>query len=156
MKNKKFSESLRHAFDGVIYTAKLERNFRFDIAAALYVIWFSTAYGLSRAEWAVIAAVIGAMLVVETINTAVEQAVDAAVHGYEIHAKHAKDAAAGASLIFAVASAIIALIIFLDFDRLFAAFMRIIKSPVYIASFVLISLLTLWLLLKAGKKNNKE
>lgn len=156
MKNKKFSASLRHAFDGVIYTAKLERNFRFDIAAALYVIWFSAAYGLSRTEWALIAGVIGAMLVVETINTAVEQAVDAAVHGYEIHAKHAKDAAAGASLIFAAASTVIALLIFLDIDRLLAAFMRIINSPVYITVFALISLFTLWLFFKAGKKNNKK
>lgn len=152
MKNKKFSASLRHAFDGVIYTAKLERNFRFDITAALYVIWFSAAYGLSRTEWALITAVIGIMLVVETINTAVEQAVDAAVHGFEIHAKHAKDAAAGASLIFAAASAAIALLIFLDIDRLLAAFMKIINSPVYITAFVLISLFTLWLFFKAGKK----
>ena len=156
MKNKKFSASLRHAFDGVIYTAKLERNFRFDITAALYVIWFSAAYGLSRTEWALITAVIGIMLVVETINTAVEQAVDATVHGFEIHAKHAKDAAAGASLIFAAASAAIALLIFLDIDRLLAAFMKIINSPVYITAFVLISLFTLWLFFKAGKKNNKE
>lgn len=156
MKNKKFSASLRHAFDGVIYTAKLERNFRFDISAALYVIWFSAAYGLSRTEWALIMAVIGSMLVIETINTAVEQAVDAAVHGYEIHAKHAKDAAAGASLIFAVFAVIIALTIFFDIDRLLAAFTRIINTPVYIIVFVLISLFTLWLFLKAGKKNNKE
>ena len=96
------------------------------------------------------------MLVVETINTAVEQAVDAAVHGYEIHAKHAKDAAAGASLIFAAASAAVALLIFFDVDRLLAAFTRIINSPVYITAFVLISLFTLWLFFKAGKKNNKK
>lgn len=152
MKNKSFFASVKHAYDGVKYTARVERNFRFDIAAALYVLWFSAAYGLSRTEWAVILITIGIMLVVETVNTAVEQAVDAAVRGYEIHAKHAKDAAAGASLIFAVASVAVAIAIFFDLDRLRNAFVNIVSSYVLIISFILITLFVVKMFLKLKKK----
>ena len=37
MKNKSFSESFRHAFDGIKQVIKEERNMRIDIVAMLFV-----------------------------------------------------------------------------------------------------------------------
>ncbi|MGF9975158.1 diacylglycerol kinase family protein [Viridibacillus arvi] len=108
----KFLKSFQYAFQGIVYAFR-EQNFRFHLLAAIIAIIAGLLTGLSQTEWLVIIIVIAIMLTLEMINTAIERVVDLATT--EIHplAKQSKDLAAGAVLVFACASAIIGILIFL-------------------------------------------
>ncbi|WP_339175686.1 diacylglycerol kinase family protein [Solibacillus sp. FSL R5-0691] len=112
MNVRKFFRSFRYAMEG-LFTALHEQNFRFHIASAIIVIMAGLLTGLSIVEWCIIIFVIAFVIGAEMINTAIERVVDLA--SPEIHplAKQAKDVAAGAVLVFALASVIIGLLIFL-------------------------------------------
>lgn len=90
-----------------------ERNMKFHIAAGLAVIVVGLLTGLSSTEWVLIIMLIGGMLALELMNTAIERTVDLVTDEYHPLAKQAKDLAAGAVFIFAVASAIIGCIVFI-------------------------------------------
>lgn len=89
------------------------RNMKFHGIAAVAVIIAGSFTGLSTAEWMIIAVLISGMIALELMNTAVEHVVDLVTKEYHPLAKKAKDTAAGAVLIFAIASAIIGCLIFL-------------------------------------------
>ena len=71
------------------------------------------AAGFTLIELMVVIVLIGGMLALEMFNSAIERVVDLATSELHPLAKQAKDMAAGAVLVFAVASAIIGLLIFL-------------------------------------------
>lgn len=92
---------------------KSEQNIRFHFTAAVIVAAAGLLTGLSSIEWMIIVLVIGAMLAFEMFNSSMERIVDLASPDLHPLAKQAKDMAAGAVLVFAIASAIIGLLIFL-------------------------------------------
>ncbi|WP_088008006.1 diacylglycerol kinase family protein [Indiicoccus explosivorum] len=109
----RFFRSFRFAAQGIRAALRREQNIRFHFLAALFTVTAGVLTGLSYVEWLIILLCIGGMIALELVNTALERAVDLA--SPEIHpiAGEAKDMAAGAVLVFAVASAIIGLLIFL-------------------------------------------
>lgn len=113
MAGSKFFRSFKFAAQGIEAAAKREQNMKFHLTAAAVVIAAAAATGISRMEWLVVIGVIGGMLALEMINTAIERVVDLASPEFHPLAKDAKDIAAGAVLVFAAASAIIGLLIFL-------------------------------------------
>lgn len=119
MKNKNLSESFKHAFEGIVYALKNERNFKIHISAAFTVAVLSVILKISRAEALTLSITIALVLMAELFNTAVEASVDL-VCGDKKHklAKIAKDCAAGAVLIAAANSVIVGYIIF--FHKLLA------------------------------------
>ena len=108
-----FWQSLAFAFAGVRHALHSQRNVRihFGIAAAAVIAGF--ALRISRAEWAVVVALIALVISLELLNTAVEALVDLASPTFHPLAKTAKDTAAGAILVVALGSAAAGLIIFL-------------------------------------------
>lgn len=64
-------------------------------------------------SWLAIVICIGAVMAAETANTAIEAVVDLVSPEYHVLAKHAKDCAAGAALILAAASVVVAAIVFI-------------------------------------------
>ncbi|MCY9190794.1 diacylglycerol kinase family protein [Bacillus mojavensis] len=110
---KRFLMSFVHAGRGIWKTARTERNFQFHAAAACAVIICGFLINLSLTEWAIIFLLIGGMLSLELLNTAIEHTVDLVTDKHHPLAKAAKDAAAGAVCVFAVISCIIGLLIFL-------------------------------------------
>ncbi|MBM7604739.1 diacylglycerol kinase [Metabacillus crassostreae] len=64
-------------------------------------------------DWVVILFLIGGMLALELMNTAIEHVVDLITEDYNPIAKAAKDAAAGAVLVYAILSVIIGVILLL-------------------------------------------
>ncbi len=112
MNARKFLRSFGYAFQGIV-TATKEQNLRFHILSAIIVIIAGAMTRLSITEWLIIIFVIALVIGAELINSSIERVVDLA--SPEIHplAKEAKDIAAGAVLVFAVASVIIGLLIFL-------------------------------------------
>ena len=112
MNVRKFFRSFRYAMEGIL-TAVNEQNFRFHLVSAIIVIIAGVLTGLTTVEWSIIVLVIFLVIGAELINTAIERVVDLASPEFHPIAKQAKDIAAGAVLVFALASVIIGLLIFL-------------------------------------------
>lgn len=110
---RKFFKSFQFAVDGIIHCFKTERNFKIHVLIAFTVVLAGILTGLSPMEWYIISVFIGGVLALELINTAIERMVDLITKEYEPLAKQAKDLAAGAVLGFALASAIVGLLIFI-------------------------------------------
>lgn len=105
-------DSFVYAIRGILVAITGGRNMKIHLlAAALAVIvgWF---LGINRLEWAMITISIFLVLAAETLNTAVEKAVDLVTREYHPLAKQAKNLAAGAVLLTAVNAVIIGLLIF--------------------------------------------
>lgn len=105
--------SFKYAWAGITYAFTTQRNFRIHTAvggAAISLCWLLK---VSTAEIAIICLTIGAVLVMEILNTALESLVDLTVgQTYHELAKIAKDCAAGAVLMAAIVALTIAALIF--------------------------------------------
>ncbi len=107
-----FLESFRHALDGIGATAR-GRNFRVQLVAGAAAVALGAFFRISAGEWIAVALCIGLVLGGECANTALEAAVDLASPDRHPLAKRAKDAAAGAVLLFSLAAAVIGAVVFL-------------------------------------------
>ena len=88
-----------------------EPNGRIHLAATVLVLLASAWLQLSKAEWCWIVAAIGAVWAAEGFNTAIEAVTDLASPELHPLAARAKDVAAGAVLVTAIAAAIIGVLI---------------------------------------------
>lgn len=97
--------SFRYAWAGVVYAFQTQRNFRIHTAVGLSAIALSGLLKLPPVEVAVILLTIGVVMGLELLNTALEAVVDLTV-GKQYHdlARIAKDCAAGAVLLSAIAA----------------------------------------------------
>ncbi len=102
-----------HAFRGILETCRRERNFRIHLAIGAATVALGLWLGLSSAEWRWIVACSALVLVSELLNTALEALVDLASPDYHQLAKRAKDAAAAAVLLAAIAAVTIGCTIFI-------------------------------------------
>lgn len=92
-----------------MYAFQTQRNFRIHLAVGTLAIALSIFLRLSRVEIAIIGLTIGAVLTMELLNTAIESVVDLTVkQTYHELAKIAKDCAAAAVLISALAAVLVA------------------------------------------------
>lgn len=108
----KFLKSFVYAFDGLIYAIKSQRNFRIHCLALLIVNISAYYFKISTVEWAIIWLCIIAVMSLELINTSIEKLCDSVYPEINPNAKIIKDVAAGAVLIAAIGSLIIAVFIF--------------------------------------------
>ena len=101
--------SFKYAGQGVSYAFRTQRNFRIHLIIGAIALSLSLYFKLSAVAYSIISLTIALVLVLELLNTALEAVVDLTV-GREFHqlAKIAKDCAAGAVLIAAIAALIIA------------------------------------------------
>ncbi|MBM2809890.1 MAG: dgkA [Chloroflexi bacterium] len=106
------ARSLGHAIDGVKYAARSQPNARVHCAVGVFASALGVWLGLSSAELALLVLTIGLVLALEAMNTAIESAVDAIQRPPSVAAKCAKDCAAAAVLIGAVASMVVGGILF--------------------------------------------
>lgn len=108
------SISFKYAWAGASYAFYTQRNFRIHVIVGIVAIALSLYLHLSRAEIAIMGLTIGAVLTTELINTALESVVDLTVEQtYHELAKVAKDCAAGAVLISALVSILVAAVLLL-------------------------------------------
>lgn len=105
---KKFILSFKYAFEGLIKAIKKERNMKIHLLAVIVVIIMGTIYKISTLEWIACIILFGLVISSELINTAIEQAVNLVTKEINPIAKYAKDVAAGAVLVNAIISVIIA------------------------------------------------
>lgn len=97
--------SFRYAWAGFSYAFRTQRNFRIHVIVGLVANVLGVYLHLSAIEMSIIGLTIGAVLAMELLNTALESVVDLTVkQSYHELAKIAKDCAAAAVLVSAIAS----------------------------------------------------
>lgn len=112
MKFRRLIDSLNYAFEGIIYALKTQRNMKIHFLVAIIVLFASLFFDLTRIEILILLLTISMVIVAEMINTSIESTIDLITDKYHIFAKIAKNVAAGAVLIAAINSIIVAYLIF--------------------------------------------
>ena len=144
-----FIKSFGYAARGVWYCIRHERNFRIHLGIAAYVLAFAPYFSLSRA----LAVLMALVLCAEAVNTAVERTVDLASTERQPRARAAKDAAAGAVLLCALAAALVGILLFARPDIWRQILADFLAQPYKIALLVLSVPLVLWFILRGGARD---
>ena len=142
----KLIKSFKYAFRGFKYCIINERNMRIHTVAALYVLFFSHFFSVTKEQLILILLAISGVITSEMINTAIESLSDFCANEYSPFVRLTKDIAAGAVVCSALFSLVIGIIIFFDInkiliitdyyiknlDKLFLLMLSVILSVVYI------------------------
>ena len=152
---KKQLKSFKAAFVGIGNAVKSEGHLRFLLVAAFYVIVFSFFYDLSKAQWAVVLLLIGAIIAAEFFNTAVENVCDLVTKEYNKRVKTAKDVSAAAVLVLSIAAVVVAFIFYFDLDRIQYIAMYFIARPWLLILFVISLIISVVFIGKFKAKEKK-
>lgn len=107
------ARAFKNAGAGIAYAVRTQRNIRIDLVFAALAIALGVLLGIDAQSFALVFLCIGVVLGFEVMNTAVEAVVDLVSPEYHILAKHAKDCAAGAVYLCAIASLVVAAFVYL-------------------------------------------
>lgn len=111
---KRFTSSFGYAWTGVKQAVRHEQNLKIHLIIAVAVITLSIALNVPFVEKLILLVVIGIVISLEMINTALERIVDLVTKEYHPLARVVKDVSAGAVLIFSIFAVIIGILIFYE------------------------------------------
>ncbi len=106
-------KSFRYSFTGINELLRSEPNTRIHLLATVCALIAGILLRISKSEWCIILIVIALVWAAEAFNTAIEKLTDHLFPEYHETARFAKDVAAGAVLVCAIAALVCGLIIFL-------------------------------------------
>ncbi len=98
------AKSFGFALRGLCHGVATQRNLRIHLVAAALALWLGWRLGLDKTAWAALWLAIGLVLAAELFNTSLEAAVDLASPNRHPLAAAAKDCAAAAVLVCALAA----------------------------------------------------
>jgi diacylglycerol kinase (ATP) len=104
--------SVRHAITGILRMVRCQHNAWIHAAATVVVLGAAFVLRISAGDWCWIILAISIVWTAEALNTAFEFLADAASPAFHPLIRDAKDVAAGAVLLTAVAAAVIGGIVF--------------------------------------------
>ena len=104
--------SFRHAIAGILRLIQCQHNAWIHAAVTLVVLAAAFLLRISGADWCWIVLAISIVWTAEALNTAFEFLADAASPEFHPLVRDAKDVAAGAVLLTAIAAAVIGVIVF--------------------------------------------
>ncbi len=146
-------ESFSYAFQGMVYVLRYQRNMQIHFGLAVLVLVASLFFGLSRLELVAVFFAISLVLVAEMLNTALENAIDLTTSSYDPKAKIAKDVAAGAVLVAAINSLVVAYFVFANKAASVSVnvLSKVRNSPEHLTFIALLLVVLLVIALKARK-----
>ncbi len=147
--------SFRHAAAGICGAFRTEAHLRFHAVAALFVLIFAGICGFSAERLAILWVLIGTVIAAEIINTSIEHTCNAVTREYSAQIKLAKDLAAGAVLVLAVAAAAVGVLFFLNADSLAAAVRFFTENPFAAVPLGLLAVLCALFVILGGKGRSK-
>jgi diacylglycerol kinase (ATP) len=109
--------SFRHAIVGIARMIRCQHNAWIHAAATVVVLAAAFFFRISAGDWCWIILAISIVWTAEALNTAFEFLADAALPEFHPLVRDAKDVAAGAVLITAIAAAIIGVVVFWPYVR---------------------------------------
>ena len=102
------------------------------MVAAFYVVIFSFFYSFSIIQWAILILTMVLVMALEMVNTCIEKLCNLVADRYEPLVKIAKDISAGAVLISAIGSAVVAVLFFLDLNVIGNILSFFAENPFYL------------------------
>ncbi|HET7615679.1 MAG TPA: diacylglycerol kinase family protein [Bacillales bacterium] len=108
----KWHDRFKWAFSGLVHALKCERNLQIHFAAGVVVLILAFAFRFEYMEKLILLIIIGAVISLELVNTAIERTVDLVSEEFHPLAKRAKDVAAAAVLIFTIIAVITGIAMF--------------------------------------------
>ena len=108
-----FLQTIKNSLNGIRCYAKDGKSILILIIGVIIELAMGIAYQISGLEWILIVCVLGFILAIELINTAIEAACDAITKEYNPLIKIAKDCGSGATFVVSIVTIILNLIIFL-------------------------------------------
>ena len=111
-KIKSLVNSFGYAIEGIWSSFRTERNMKIHVFIMILVVLLGIFLHISVTEWMICIILFALVIGAELFNTAIEAVVDMISLEKSSQAKLAKDVSAGAVLVFAIASIIVGLIIF--------------------------------------------
>lgn len=113
-KNKNLLTAVLHACDGLQQAFKEERNLKIHLGMASVISLLGLVFQLSLAEWRWLILIIFLVILMEMLNTIIENLVDLITEGkYHPLAKKVKDMAAGVVLLSAILALAVGSLIFI-------------------------------------------
>lgn len=112
---RRFFISFVYAFSGIKQAFRKERNLHIQSVCGIAVLVLSFILRISQQDWILVMMVIGGVISLELVNTAIERVVDLVTEDRHPLAKAAKDIAAGAVLFFSTIAVIVSLLIFIKY-----------------------------------------
>lgn len=138
----KFIRGFGYAFQGIGNCLWRERNMRVHFSAIVLVLYWCCFFRPTAMEFIFIVICFGVVTAMECMNTAVESLADKLSKEQHPLIKQAKDCAAGAVLLTAIASAITGCILFLQQPRFSLAIQNIFSSPLWTALLIILLIST--------------
>ena len=108
----RIGRSFLAAFYGIVLTWKNEQSFRIQIGVAFALMALMVVLPLTKPEIIILTFLIMAVLVLELFNSTLERIIDALQPRIHPFAREVKDMMAGAVLLTAVTSIVVAILIF--------------------------------------------
>ena len=109
---KKFLAGFSNAMKGILTAVAGQMNLKVQLIIALLVVAAGFYFEITALEWCVLLLIIGVVLALEMMNTAIEHLVDLVTTEWKPLAGKVKDIAAGSVLVAACASIVIGWLIF--------------------------------------------
>lgn len=104
--------SFGYAFKGIAAAWKGQSNLKIQAAIGALAIVAGFYFGITNVEWYVLLILIGGVLSLELVNTALEEMVNLVTREHHPLAGKIKDVAAAAVLIFSIIAAVVGVLIF--------------------------------------------
>lgn len=111
----KLTKSFSYALNGLCVAIREQQNLKIHLGVALLVIAFACWVNVTRMEWCVLVIMMGLVLALELINTAIENLTDLVTKEHHPLAGKVKDIAAAAVLVVSGISVIVGFIIFVPY-----------------------------------------
>jgi diacylglycerol kinase len=102
---------------GLIKTFREEQNIRVQILAGVVVLFFAWFFIITKIEWILLIILIGLVLLMEILNSAVERVTDMLKPRINTYDKEIKDIMAAAVMLSSLIAVIIGMIIFIPYIK---------------------------------------
>ncbi len=109
---RKHFSSQKYAWNGLSLIVIGQANFRIELAITVLVIAAGLYFKISLLEWYGVLFSITIVLITEALNSALESACDAITTQRNGAIRYAKDVAAGAVLVAAIAAVVVGMVVF--------------------------------------------
>lgn len=109
----KWLSSIHHAWKGVEFVYRHERNFRIQLVAGFLALALGWVFHISRIEYSIIFILIIAILSLELLNSALEHFLDIMTPRFDVHVERVKNVLAATVLLVSLGATVIGCIIFI-------------------------------------------
>ena len=118
---KRLTKSFLYAFRGLIKVFKEEQNFQIQTSTGFIIIILGWYFQINKSEWLFLIIIIGLVLLMEILNSAVERVSDILKPRIHDYVKEIKDIMAAAVMLSSILAIIIGIIIFIPkiYEKIF-------------------------------------